>query len=203
VLKNELRKKILQERTDLPQEDYMQLNQQIQKLLLPVLMALQPKFIHVFLPQRNQNEVDTFPIIAQLKRNLPDATIVSPYILPGTKLLQHYVLGKHLIENKWGIPEPDPRQSELIAPQALDVVLLPLLMFDQLGYRVGYGGGFYDRFLSDCKPNVVKIGLSFFDPVPVIEDINAFDIPMDLCITPNKVWQWENQNPLHEDLIKE
>ena len=196
LLKNELRKIYLQERLSLSKEDFMQKNLQIQHQLLPVLMDLKPKLVHVFLPQRNKNEIDTFAMIAQLCKDLPSATVVSPYIIPGTKQLQHYKLNDALIENKWGIPEPDPLRSEQIAAQDLDVVLLPLLAFDKMGYRVGYGGGFYDRFLAECKPDIIKIGLSIFDPISKIEDINAFDIPMDLCITPTQVWRWQDGNTL-------
>lgn len=70
------------------------------------------------------------------------------------------------------------------------MVLIPLLAFDKKGYRVGYGKGFYDRFLADCRPDVVKVGLSVFEPIDEIADLNEFDIKMDFCITPNRVWQF-------------
>lgn len=70
------------------------------------------------------------------------------------------------------------------------MVLIPLLAFDKNGYRVGYGKGFYDRFLAECRPDVVKVGLSVFEPIDEITDLNEFDIKMDFCITPNRVWQF-------------
>ena len=66
-------------------------------------------------------------------------------------------------------------------------MLLPLLAFDSKGNRVGYGKGFYDLFLSKCKPDVVKIGLSFFDTEEIIEDVFLEDIRLDYCITPDTI----------------
>jgi len=67
-------------------------------------------------------------------------------------------------------------------------VLVPLLSFDKKGFRVGYGKGFYDRFLMQCKSDCIKIGLSYFDPIDVIDDADEFDVPLDFCITPQKVY---------------
>ena len=70
------------------------------------------------------------------------------------------------------------------------MVFIPLLCFDNFGNRVGYGGGYYDKLLSKCKKNTVKIGLSFFQPVKKINDINSNDVKMDYCICPNKVYEF-------------
>ena len=72
-----------------------------------------------------------------------------------------------------------------MSPKLLDVVFVPLLIFDLQGQRVGYGKGYYDRFLGQCKKEVIKIGLSFFEPVATIEDLNPYDIPLDYGVTPN------------------
>jgi 5-formyltetrahydrofolate cyclo-ligase len=94
-----------------------------------------------------------------------------------------------LARNKYGIHEPVT--GNLIDVKEVDLVLLPLLVFDILGYRVGYGKGFYDRFMALCKPGTQFIGLSFFDAVPAIEDVNEFDIRMQACLTPEKKWTWQ------------
>ena len=81
------------------------------------------------------------------------------------------------------------KNSELrIQNSKIDLVLIPLLCFDKKGYRVGYGKGYYDRFLAECRPDVMKIGLSIFEPVDEISDVDEFDVKMDYCITPNKIW---------------
>ncbi|RYZ27704.1 MAG: 5-formyltetrahydrofolate cyclo-ligase, partial [Chitinophagaceae bacterium] len=75
-----------------------------------------------------------------------------------------------------------------IDPKEIDLVVVPLLTFDKKGYRVGYGKGFYDRFLHQCKKDCIKIGLSYFDPIEAVDDANEFDVTLDFCITPQKAY---------------
>ena len=70
------------------------------------------------------------------------------------------------------------------------MVLVPLLAFDTKGYRVGYGKGFYDRFLS--KIDVKKVGISLFEAVECIADVHEDDIRLDLCITPKQIYSFVN-----------
>jgi 5-formyltetrahydrofolate cyclo-ligase len=69
----------------------------------------------------------------------------------------------------------------------IDVVFVPLLAYDEKGNRVGYGKGFYDAFLSECKPETIKIGLSFFPPELEIKDVTSDDIKLDFCVTTDSV----------------
>lgn len=64
------------------------------------------------------------------------------------------------------------------------MVLVPLLAFDRQGYRVGYGKGFYDRFMAQCKLGTRFVGLSFFEPVECINDADAFDQKIHECLLP-------------------
>ena len=89
-------------------------------------------------------------------------------------------------DNEVGITEP--MGHELLAPETLDLVLVPLLAVDERGHRVGYGKGYYDRFLSRCAPECLKVGVSYFEPVPLIEDTHEYDLPLDICITPQQVY---------------
>ena len=75
-------------------------------------------------------------------------------------------------------------------PAEIDVVFIPLLCFDKKGNRVGYGGGYYDKFLTKTKSSCLKIGLSFFEPVDFIKGINMNDIPLDMCVTPEKLYNF-------------
>ncbi len=82
----------------------------------------------------------------------------------------------------------EPITGEELLPAGINMVLVPLLAVDRKGNRVGYGKGFYDRFLATCSPGCIKAGFSYFDPVDEIADTGDFDVPLDLCITPQTVY---------------
>lgn len=145
-------------------------------------------FFHFFLPIERFREPNTRLLMDWLRTHHPEVQCVVSKCSPETRAMEHYCDfdEKLLIENKWGIPEPG--NGRRILASELDAVLVPLLIFDKTGHRVGYGKGFYDRFLKECRPDCKKIGISYFDPIEVISDVNQTDIPLDLCITPNQVW---------------
>lgn len=181
-----LRTEYLQKRKELTQDQVDEYNNAIVENIASFLAEQSIKTIHIFLPQHSKNEIDTWKIISFLNLHFPDIQIVAPRIISGTKELEHYLLTPEteLINNRWKIPEPDPDNSTKIEPYKIDVVLIPLLAFDKKGFRVGYGGGYYDRFLAQCQPDILKIGLSFFEAINEINDIDPFDVAMDYCITP-------------------
>ncbi len=90
--------------------------------------------------------------------------------------------------NEWGIKEP--LSDTYIAPEKIDTVVVPLMCFDKAGHRVGFGKGYYDRFLGRCSKEVKTIGLSYFEPVDKITDVETTDIPLDVVITPKKVYRF-------------
>jgi 5-formyltetrahydrofolate cyclo-ligase len=63
-----------------------------------------------------------------------------------------------------------------------------MIGFDLQGNRVGYGKGFYDRFLERTRPDAIKVGLCLFPPVDQISDAAPFDIKMDVVVTPEQVY---------------
>lgn len=148
---------------------------------------LSKECIHVFLSIVKNNELSTFFIINQLLREFPEVQLAVPKADFGTLEMKSYRYDMHttLKVNKLGIPEPV--SGEEVSPECFDIVLIPLLCFDQKGYRVGYGRGFYDRFLAHCKPSAKKIGLSLFPPVDIIDAPTAFDVPLDICIDPEQI----------------
>ena len=84
------------------------------------------------------------------------------------------------------IHEPD--EGAPVPVIEIEMVFVPLVAFDQKGYRVGYGKGFYDKYLARCADDCLKTGFSYFDPVNSIDDRHEFDVPLDLCITPQNVY---------------
>lgn len=90
--------------------------------------------------------------------------------------------------NKYGVAEPIDGID--MFPTEIDLVIVPLLSFDKKGYRVGYGKGYYDRFLQQCRKDCIKIGFSYFDALDQIADVNKYDIRLDYCVTPETVYEF-------------
>jgi 5-formyltetrahydrofolate cyclo-ligase len=82
----------------------------------------------------------------------------------------------------------EPTAGDEVLPEAIDVIFVPLLAVDKKGYRVGYGKGFYDRYLMNCRKDCLKIGFSYFEPVDSITDTDEFDVTLNLCITPQSIY---------------
>ena len=187
-----LRQQFLQRRTAMFEEETEQKNEAIYRLTKNVFKIYSNKTIHVFLPQPEKNEVDTWKLLRWFWAKLPKSQIVAPQVIPGTFEMDHYAITRYtpLVVNRWKIPEPDPAKAKKVNENHIDAVLVPLLIFDKKGHRVGYGGGYYDRFLKKCRPDVVKIGVSFFEPIEQIGDIDAHDVPLNMCITPEYVYRF-------------
>jgi len=145
-------------------------------------------YLHCYLAIAKFKEFDTMPFIEWIWKNHPSIQIVISKSDFKTHLLQHYILDKDTIltHNSWGIPEPEG--SIEVNPKDIDAVLAPLLIFDENGNRVGYGKGFYDRFFASCKPTVLRTGISYFEPIAQIEDINEWDVPISVVFTPMKTY---------------
>ncbi len=137
---------------------------------------------HVFLPMEKRKEVFTWFFIEFLR--MKGKTIAVSKCNFETTTLDHFILEKDTVlkENHYGVPEPV--DGKPIEPKQLDVVLVPLMISDQQNYRVGYGKGFYDRFLAECRSDVQTIGLNFFEPVDSIEDLNEYDVPLQRVVYP-------------------
>ncbi|MFW5760196.1 MAG: 5-formyltetrahydrofolate cyclo-ligase [Cyclobacteriaceae bacterium] len=138
--------------------------------------------IHAFLPIQKNKEVNTWPIINRAislgKKIVISKTDIKNQLMVSFYHTQHM----EMQENEWGIPEPVA--GEYCADEDIDLVLMPLLVADKKGHRVGYGKGFYDRFLKQCRGDAIKVGLSLFPPVEVISDVNKYDVKLDYLITP-------------------
>jgi 5-formyltetrahydrofolate cyclo-ligase len=191
VDKATLRTDYLDKRKSLSRSQYWILNDQ----LLDVVKTIdwnQFKTVHIFLPITKYNEIDTFSVMNYFTDAYPKLQVVLPRTNFKTLEMEHVLFDPLLTilgRNKFDIPEPI--YGRIISADKIDAVITPLLTFDKKGSRVGYGKGFYDRFFSSCREDVCKIGLSFFDPVEEVEDINALDIPLSKCITPTKIWEFE------------
>ena len=187
MTKQELRKLYLQKRQTLSEAEYGQLNFQLYQNFFSNIDLSFIKVLHTFLPITSKKEVDTWLIIDRIRREFPNVRISIPKVNSQTGVFDSfYFEGLHqLATNEWRIQEPKqgiPTESEKV-----DLVLIPLLAYDKKGHRVGYGKGFYDKFLATCRPDCKKIGLSLFEAEEKIQDTNDLDVTIDQCITPHRV----------------
>ena len=192
MTKSDLRRIFLERRKALSPLSLSEKSRKIAELFFPSIDLSKTKLLHTFIPLESRGEVDTLLIAHGVWSRWPEIEIAVPRVNFKTDELESlaYTTEVELCENAWGIREPVG--GEMIDPQTIDVVLVPLLCFDERGYRVGYGKGYYDRFLKSCRPDCLKIGLSIFPPVDRIEDVHSGDVPLDLAVTPEKVLVREN-----------
>ena len=190
MLKREIRAQYPKLRNEIPQDILKEKSLAISNQLLK-LPLWDAEFFHIFLTISEKKEVDTSFIVPVLQGR--DKHVVIPKVT-GDGELTHFLLSDNtrLIKNKWNIPEPE--NGIKISEAEIDVVFIPLLAFDKDGYRVGYGKGFYDRFLDKCRRDVVKVGLSFFPPVDIIEDREGHDVPLDYCVTPDAIYSFTSSS---------
>ncbi|MFA1820419.1 5-formyltetrahydrofolate cyclo-ligase [Virgibacillus oceani] len=135
-------------------------------------------------------EWDTKPIIeAGWKDN---KTVAVPKCAPKEKQLTFYKLeGYNQLEIVYyNLLEPEPEETLMVNKQEIDILIVPGLLFDRHGYRIGFGGGFYDRFLTDFSNTTISILHSnqLTEEVPR----ESFDIPVKYLMTENG---WVGQNP--------
>jgi 5-formyltetrahydrofolate cyclo-ligase len=184
MTKAELRLKYKTLRKNLSEETITLLSLEIANQLLK-LDIWNYSFYHVFLTIESQKEINTDYILSILSGK--DKNIVISKSDFETRNLQHFLLtdATQIKLNNHNIPEPVDGIE--IDNSKIEVVFVPLLAYDNFGNRIGYGKGFYDNFLANCKPETVKIGLSFFEPEAHITDVSPSDIPLDFCISPKSI----------------
>ena len=189
MLKAELRKEYLEKRKALSaiqknkSEDLMLI--QFQKLGLQI-----PEKLLTYMPLEHSNEYDPFLVEEYCNFKNPDLQLCYTKITADFSNLKcvETTDSTEFEINKWGIAEPVSGNEIRISK--IEMVFIPLLCFDEKGFRVGYGKGFYDKLLENAPKTIVKVGFSFFEPVVKIENTDAYDIPLDYCVTPERFYSF-------------
>ena len=182
--KSELRTLFLERRSSFSASQITEESREIADRFFESVDLSEVQRFHCFIPIEKFHEIDTLPIFHRVWQDRPAIETLAPRSNLETCEIESVRFGgdSALIQNRWGVSEP---VGERIADAAsIDMVLVPLLAYDKKGHRVGYGKGFYDRFLSECREDCMKIGLSFFAPVEEIGDVGERDIRLDLFVTP-------------------
>lgn len=191
--KAELRKIYLEKRESLSLPEVASMSAEISEQFFREVDPLKITSVHTFIRMKRSNEVDTSSIYYKLWSSHPWVRTFAPRTNKQAGRLENveFTPATELVEDKWGIREPvgDDTEAEL-----MDVIVVPLLCFDGSGHRVGYGKGYYDEFLSRCRPDCIKAGVSFFPPTEAIDGLHDGDVPLDLCITPRRVYRFGSDN---------
>jgi 5-formyltetrahydrofolate cyclo-ligase len=154
-------------------------------LLLIQLQTVQLPYITFLLsywPMEQNKEPNTHLFTDYLEFQNPE--LITCY--PKTNFQQHTIQSlqtnddTRFRKNEYNLYEP--ADGVEVNPPAIDMVFVPL------GFRAGYGKGFYDRYLALCRNECLKIGFSYFEPLDEIEDAGLFDVPLNLCVTPTTVY---------------
>lgn len=153
-------------------------------------IQLSVQYLLSYYPLKERNEFDVSICEKIIKDKSPSVKVAWPKIASNTAGMDAYLIEKDklFIKNKFNILEP--LDGDIVSPELIDMVFVPLIAFEEKGFRVGYGRGFYDRYLPDCRQDAFKIGFSFFEAVDRIDDINEFDVPLNLCITPTCIYEF-------------
>ncbi len=174
--KSEIRKVVMARRAQLSEDDFSFRQGAIIETLKNLLIPTQTIASFKAISHRNEISLETL-----------EGTFAYPRVVSKNGTME-MAQSTEFANSEWGIPEPV--EGYILEPTDLDIVLIPLLAFDLNGNRVGYGKGFYDRYLLNCRPDCLKIGISLFDPVEHIEDVESHDIPLDMAICPAKLYDF-------------
>lgn len=190
MLKQELRKIYKQKRLALSATERLKSDDLMLIQLQRLSFANNINVVMTFWPLESHAEVNTHLYTRYLEVAVPDVKVAFP-VIDFSKDEMNAVLvddQTEFVKNRYGIAEPV--KGETVEPDEIDVVFVPLLAYDHNGYRVGYGKGYYDRFLKHCREDVITVGFSYFEAVDKIADTSHFDVPLNYCITPRKIYEF-------------
>ena len=154
--------------------------------LIEIIKKFKPTRIHCFLTINQKSEINTKPIIEYCWENHIDVVVPVTDFINNTLKNAKFDPSTKTALTKNNIPEPiNPMWTN---DSDIELVITPLLAFDTMGHRVGFGRGFYDRLFSSLNDEVKRVGVSFFEPCETLEGINNYDIPLTHCVTPQMTY---------------
>jgi 5-formyltetrahydrofolate cyclo-ligase len=187
MLKKEARNLYREKRLAISTTESSKLND----LMLIQFQSVDLPFLHALLsywPIEENNEPNTHPVTEFLRFRNPELKIAYPVADFTNCTMNAVVVDIDTPFTRKELNIFEPNEGTVISAEEIDLVIVPLLIVDQKGYRVGYGKGFYDKYLASCREDCIKAGFCYFEPIASIDDCNEFDVPLNLCITPQNVY---------------
>ena len=194
MLKKDLRKIYLEKRMTLSKDEVNFLSEKIFDEFILQFNVIENQKVSIFLPISKFNEINTLEFIKFLWSKKLNVFI--PKIIDKDLISIKFTSETILIQNSWGILEPLSNQNE---ETVFDYVITPLLYCDSFGNRVGYGKGFYDKFFQTINSDAKKIGVNYFAPTDIIDDISELDVKVDYLITPEEILSFFSATSIFTD----
>ena len=186
--KDTVRKIYLKKRQEFSMTEFDDVSSYLIHNTIELISDLQPQCIHCFLPMHSKGEINTLPIIEYCWNNKID--VVVPVTNFKDKTLKNAEFKPNTQTKITTLNITEPINPVWKSNNIIDLVITPLLAFDMKGFRVGYGGGFYDRFFASLGMNINRVGISLFDPCEFIDDMSELDIPLTHCVTPRRIYSF-------------
>ncbi|MCW9712094.1 5-formyltetrahydrofolate cyclo-ligase [Aliifodinibius salicampi] len=179
IIREELRKN----RRDISDANFREWSDKIISKLKDQREYKTARIIHAYVSMNDRREVNTHSLILEILNEQKKMVVPVTQFKAGN--LRHFYLESYneLKPNKWGVLEPEGGEECPI--EKIELVIVPMVGGDEQGYRIGYGGGFYDRFLEDIT--CPKIGLCFEQNMVDELPIEPFDIALDKIITEKRI----------------
>ncbi len=155
--------------------------------LVRLCLKLSPGEGLLFFPIEKKREVDLRKLPDMLYENGKSWSWSLPVMNENQGLSAYrWIKDEPLLEAKFGVLEPQSIPERKLNGSAISLIIVPLIIADQNGNRVGYGKGFYDRFMSSEATNALRVGVCMFPPIHEISDINPMDQKLHILVCPEK-----------------
>ena len=182
--RRQLRREMRRRRRQLSPGERRRAAQRLARRLRASTLLYRARRVALYLPA--DGEIDPWPALLRGSGDRQCYLPVLDPLRPGFLRFAPWCPGQPMGANRFGIPEPRFRYSELAAPWSLDLILMPLVAWDRRGNRLGMGGGFYDRTLAGLEHRPVRprlAGVAYrFQEVAELES-RWWDVPLDAVLT--------------------
>jgi 5-formyltetrahydrofolate cyclo-ligase len=185
--KESIRSRIIEQRGLLSVREVYEKSTAITKRLCSLVQYANAGVVMAYMSFRNEVSTDAF-----IDRCISDGKrVIIPKVrrIPEPALLLYEIKDPKLdvVKGFMGIPEPEASRLERVDPAEIDIAVIPGVAFDENKNRLGYGAGYYDRFLPALRPDCLKVGIAYEMQMTDNVFAEAHDIPMDMVITEERI----------------
>lgn len=195
-MKKLMRDSIIKKRSELKREEVIEKSNAIKTRLFQLSEFIDSKVILFYVSFRN--EVDTIDMISECLNS--GKRVIVPVVVPGNKnlLLSELRSIDELSPGNYGILEPDKSFIRPVSEEVIEIVIVPGVAFDKNRYRLGYGGGYYDRLIKKLPENCMTAGLAF--ETQIVEEVpkEEYDMMVDMIITEERIIIPESAGRINE-----